>query len=163
MSFSCSPFCGTPTLLQPISFTSNSVRNILHFPKCLLKTPRECSSTYWIQLLRYMSGKKTWWRQKERGRKAFPVEKKWGSPITQDTTCRVTALSHYGLLMRLSLEKLPSLPLLWWIFFWLLNVKMANSPFLLDSRLTTTSEIRRWCFTCFLLCNSHIESHVLPC
>lgn len=36
----------------------------------------------------------------------FPVKKKWGSPITQDTTCLMTALLLYWLLMRLSLGKI---------------------------------------------------------
>lgn len=89
-----------------------------------------------------------WQRPRERC-KLFPFEgeekKKWGSPIIPDTTCLVTALSHYGLLMRLSLGKLPTLPLPWWISPWLLHMIMAKGPSSLIFRVCkqTFEELKR--------------------
>lgn len=98
------------------------------------------------QRLRYVSG----WRGDEdrlRGQD-FPSEKKWGSPITQDTTRLMTALSHYGLLMWLSEGKLPSLPPPWWISPWLPNVENAKRSFLLNfpAPKKQTTVIWRGCF-----------------
>lgn len=88
-----------------------------------------------------------WPEDRLRG-KIFPFEKKWGSPITQDTTCLMTALSHYGLLMWLSVGKLPSLPLPWWISPWLPNVENGKRSFLLNFPVLKkqTSMIWRGCF-----------------
>ena len=110
-----------------------------------------------LDLLHPAAGSCTWVdgaMKMERAREqAFPVEKKWGSPITQDTTCLVTALSHYGLLMRLSQEKLPPLPLLWWISPWLLNMRMFNleksSSSLILRAWPQISDILRQCFRFF--------------
>lgn len=123
-----------------------------------------------LDLLHLAAGSCVWVEgamKMERAREqAFPVEKKWGSPITQDTTCLVTALSHYGLLMRLSQEKLPPLPLLWWISLWLLNMRTLNlerSPSSLILRAwQQISNIWRWCFRFFsfltplYLCWKHV-------
>lgn len=106
-----------------------------------LKTlPRECSWTFSIQRSdkdrESVASFSIWGRKKK---------KKWGSPITPDTTCLVTALSHYGLLMRLSLGKLPTLPLPWWISPWLLHMIMAKGPSSLIFRVCkqTFEELKR--------------------
>lgn len=60
----------------------------------------------------------------------------------------MTALSHYGLLMWLSVGKLPSLPLPWWISPWLPNVENGKRSFLLNFPVLKkqTSMIWRGCF-----------------
>lgn len=113
--------------LQLVLCMSNSVNQHPTFWKAHLESPENVlelpASSCWV--LRAGGVMKTECVQ------AFPVEKKWGSPITQDTQCLVTALSHYGLLMGLSLGKLPSLPP-WWISPWLLNMIMAWGPSFLN-------------------------------
>lgn len=129
------------TPLQPVSYMSNSVGDILHFQKKKpLETPENVleliASSCWV--IRVGGVMKT--------ERAFPFEKKWGSPITQDTTCLVTALSHYGLLMWLSLGKLPSRPPPWWISPWLPNMIMVKGPSSLIFRgWKQTSMIWRGC------------------
>lgn len=94
----------------------------------------------------------------------FPFEKKWGSPITQDTTCLMTALSHYGLLMWLSVGKLPSLPPSWWISPWLPNVENGKGSFLLNfpatgkksNKKTNSYDLRRLFCTQFYSHSAHI-------
>ncbi len=54
-------------------------------------------------------------------------------------------ITLWTILMWLSLEKLPSLPLLWWIFPWLLNMKMAESPSSWGEK--QTSKIWKRCFS----------------
>lgn len=129
------------TLLQLVSYMSNSVGDILHFQRMPLETPENVleliASSCWV--IRVGGVMKT--------ERAFPFEKKWGSPITQDTTCLVTALSHYGLLMWLSLGKLPSLPPPWWISPWLPNMIMVKGPSSLIFRgWKQTSMIWSGCF-----------------
>lgn len=88
--------------LQLVPCMSNSVNQHPTFWKVHLESPENVleltASSCWV--LRAGGVMKTECVQ------AFPVEKKWGSPITQDTQCLVTALSHYGLLMGLSLGKI---------------------------------------------------------
>lgn len=122
-------------------------------------TPRLESNTRILTVLHRAAALREWGERGDEERLSvqdFPFEKKWGSPITQDTTCLMTALSHYGLLMWLSVGKLPALPPPWWISPWLPNVENGKRSFLLNFPATAgkkqpkkqkqTAMIWRGCF-----------------